>query len=93
MMDELQGELERLARDVPPARLALVEQAVLAQVAGHQFGSSEPRFRVGLLAGGAALVMGVLGGVLPADKGSAEPLTPLVEVSRLAPSSLLMERQ
>ncbi len=93
MMYDIDGELERLARDVPAARLALVEQTVLAGVSGHQFSSSESRFRVGLLAGGAALVMGVLGGVLPAEKGSAEPFTPLVEVSRFAPSSLLVERQ
>ena len=93
MTHGINDDLERLARDVPPARLALIGQTVLARVSGHQFSSSESRFRVGFLAGATALIMGVVGGVLPAEKGSAEPITPLIEVSRLAPSSLLVERQ
>ena len=94
MSYEIDRELNRLATDGMPARLALIEQNVLDSVAGHRFASPETLFRVGLVAGSVALAMGVFGGVLPvrADS-SADSLTPLLEASSLAPSSLLVERQ
>lgn len=94
MNEELDGKLRRLSIDSTPERLALLEQNVLEAVAGHRFSSSETLFRAGSVAGCVALVMGVLGGVLPATPDQTfDPLTPLLETSHLAPSSLLVERQ
>ena len=93
MAYEIESELKRLATDGTPDRLGLIEEHVLARVAGHRFTSSETRFRVGLVAGSVALAMGVFGGLLPVRPApSADNLTPLLETSRLAPSSLLVER-
>jgi len=94
MSYEIDRELQRLATDGTPARLALIEQSVLDRVAGHRFAPPQTLFRVGMVAGCVALTMGVFGGVLPVRPDpSADNLTPLLETSRLAPSSLLVERQ
>lgn len=94
MSYEIDRELKRLARDGIPAGLDLIEQSVLDRVAGHRFASPETLFRVGLVAGAVALAMGIFGGVLPVQPAPpADSLTPLLETSRLAPSSLLVERQ
>lgn len=89
MPNEIDRELDRLATDVTPEQLCLIEFKVLERVAGHQFASPEKLFRMGLLTSVAALAVGVFAGTLPVrTNSSSDLLTPLLE-SRLAPSTLL----
>lgn len=91
---EIDSELRRLAEDEPPASLAMIEQNVLDMVSNHRFASPRMPFRAGVAAGAAALLMGFVGGVLPVRPDpSADNFADLLETSRLAPSSLLVERQ
>lgn len=92
---EIDSDLKRLARDNAPARLALIERNVLDSVAGHRFAPPGTLFRMGIVTGCVALLMGVFGGVLPAapDPSADTLLTPLLGTSRLTPSSLLVEGQ
>ena len=90
MSDDLNRALARLSEQPVPGALAQTERTVLERIAA--FG---PRLRelprsFWLAAVGLALVMGIVGGVLPGARQEA-PLYPLAPESRLAPSSLLAE--
>lgn len=88
MEEELELGLQRLAADRAPPRLALIEEAVLQRVAGHRFAPSERLFRIGWMVTLTALLMGMVGGLLPPEH-SPDSLTPLLDTSSLAPVSLL----
>lgn len=90
MNDEISRALARLSEQPVPGALAQTELTVLERIAA--FG---PRLRdlptsFWIAATGLALLMGILGGMLPAVREEA-PLFPLAPASRLAPSTLLAE--
>lgn len=90
MSDDISRALARLSEQPVPGALAQTELTVLERIAA--FG---PRLRelptsFWLAAIGLALLMGIVGGILPGAREEA-PLYPLAPASRLAPSSLLSE--
>lgn len=90
MSDDINRALARLAVQPVPTALAQTEANVLDRIAA--FG---PRLRdlpvsVWVGAATAALVLGILGGLVPTT-GEEPPLFPLAPESRLAPSTLLAE--
>ena len=90
-LDEIDMDLQRLGRDAVPLRLNALEDNVLGKVANHSFAhSGAPMMvRVGAVAG--ALLMGVVGGLMPTQTTQAElPLAPFAGASDLAPASLLL---
>lgn len=88
-MSDLDKILGRLAADPAPPELASIETEVLRRVDGHSFGSADTGpLRIGIVA--AALVMGVIGGILPEGHARAErALAPLAGELEHAPSTLL----
>ena len=91
MNEDIETALQRLRQDEIPLRLNTLEGNVLAQVANHSFArSGAPMMvRIGAIAG--ALLMGVVGGLMPANTAKAEPpLAPFAGASDLAPATLLL---
>lgn len=91
MNDELDSALQRLAQDDVPPHLQAIEHMVIARVANHRFErpGAPMIVRVGAIAG--ALLMGVAGGLMPAEDAKAQPsLAPFAGASDLAPASLLL---
>ena len=89
--DDIETALHRLAQDAVPLRLNALQDNVLGEVANHSFAhSGAPMMaRAGAIAG--ALLMGVAGGLMPADTAEAEPsLAPFAGASDLAPATLLL---
>lgn len=90
-MDDIDSGLARLARDPVPARLMASEASVLQRISGHSFAAQgDVSTRLRIMVVGAALVMGVAGGLVPAEPVAAEhSLSPIGGAAELAPSTLL----
>lgn len=89
-MDDIDFALSRAASAPVPTRLAATEALVLSRVSGHSFATRElpVGFRVAAMA--SALIMGVAGGLVPAEPAAAEhSLSPIGGAAELAPSTLL----
>lgn len=85
-MDDIDRALARLAELPAPIALDGMEARVLARI------SAGPAPRTGLHVGAvvvAALVIGIVGGGVPATATNAASLSPLTGGSPLAPSTLL----
>lgn len=80
--------LRRLGEEPVPEALGAAEDAVLQRVHGFSFDREPLRFRVAVV--GAALLMGVAGGMLPEAGAARERVGPLGEAAELAPSTLLV---
>lgn len=92
MSEDINRALERLSRQPVPPALAQIETTVLDRVAqmGPRFRGIPPRYFAGIAT--VALMMGIVGGVLPRQNAVADStLYPLAPAARLAPSSLLVE--
>jgi hypothetical protein len=93
MSEEIDAALQRLAGDKIPAGLDSIESIVLERVASHRFPTAGEYTTLRALAVAGALLMGVAGGLMPANEAEALPsLTPVAGASELAPSSLLLEQ-
>lgn len=92
MMNEIDAALLRLSQDQVPSRLAATEALVLDRITGgspRSHDASRP-FRIAAVA--AALMIGILGGLMPGESATAKPsLSPLGGAADLAPSTLLTE--
>lgn len=88
--DDINSALARLAEEPVPGALARTETTVLARIGafGPRLRDLPPRFW--LVAAMLALLIGVLGGLIP-NRPEKAPLFPLSPESGLAPSSLLAE--
>lgn len=90
-MTDLDRLLGRLRDEPPPARLALIDDAVMAELARRR--AIVPINRAGLsLAAALALLVGVGGAVMSGAPADAAPISPLGVPAALAPSTLLMSR-
>ena len=90
-MTDLDQLLERLRNEPPPARLALIDDAVMTELARRR--AIVPINRTGLsLAAAIALFIGVGGSMLSGAPADAAPISPLGVPVALAPSTLLMSR-
>ncbi len=90
MSDEINRALARLSQQPVPGALAQTELTVLDRIAafGPRLRELPRNFWLGAI--GMALLMGIVGGLLPVVREEA-PLFPLAPASRLAPSTLLAE--
>jgi hypothetical protein len=89
-MDEIDIVLRRAASAPVPTRLAATEALVLSRVSGHSFATRELPIGFRATAMAAALVMGVAGGLMPAEPAAAEQsLSPIGGAAEFAPSTLL----
>lgn len=79
--------LRRLGEEPVPEALGAAEGAVFQRVRGFSFDREPFGFRVAAV--GAALLMGVAGGMLPEAGAARERIAPLGEAAELAPSTLL----
>ncbi len=90
-MNDIDSALRRLAEAPPPAHLSQVDAAVFKRIEGHRFG---PRnVAITYSAGGVvmlALVMGIVGGLVPGESASRDALVPISNAAKLAPSTLLL---
>jgi hypothetical protein len=87
-MADIDSALRRLSKETAPPGLSLIEDRVMARVEGHSFAKDSMRLRAGAVA--FALVMGVVGGMLPDNAAKARPApSGLSEAVDLAPSTLL----
>lgn len=89
MTNDIDENLKRLTAAPVSGRLAGLEDSVLERVAGYNFAAHElpMRFRVAAIA--AALVLGVVGGMVPTERAEAVgPLSPF-GATQFAPSALL----
>lgn len=93
MMDDIDTALAKLARDPVPARLLANEISVLQRISGHSFAAhGDVTTRLRIVVVGAALIMGVAGGLLPAKPVPAQhSLSPIGGAAELAPSALLTD--
>ena len=87
-MDELDTILMRLSRASVPAALATIDKDVLARVALGT--ASRVRRNVATVTISAALIMGIVGAVLPSrPAGIAASFAPLGPMPPLSPAALL----
>lgn len=90
MSDDINRVLARLSEQPMPGALAQTELMVIERIAhfGPRLRDLPTSFWIAAIA--LALLMGIVGGALPAGQEEA-PLFPLAPASRLAPSTLLTE--
>jgi|APMI01.1.fsa_nt_gi anti-sigma factor RsiW len=90
-MTDLDQLLERLRDEPPPARLALIDDAVMTELAKRR--AIVPINRTGLaLAAATAIFIGGGGSILSGTTAGAAPIAPLGVPAALAPSTLLTSR-
>lgn len=89
-MNSLDQMLESLGEATVPARLMLIDNAVLSELAARQTGASSLSSGMAGLAIVAALGMGLAGAMVPGTRAEASPsLSPFGAPVALAPSTLL----
>lgn len=92
MSDEISRALERLASEPVPSALERTEVIVMGRLAAYPAATSQSLGRFGAVSIGAALLMGVAGGIVPGERAPRhETISPLVTTAALAPSTLLNE--
>ncbi|PJI87226.1 hypothetical protein DAH55_10680 [Sphingomonas koreensis] len=90
MIDDLDKALNSFATDLDPARLAHVEEQVLARIRANGIAGSPPGVRTTALAAIGAILLGLLSSG-PAEKGAPEGmLAPFGPSSPLAASAFLV---
>ncbi|WP_322965109.1 hypothetical protein [Sphingomonas fuzhouensis] len=94
MTDPLDRDLARLAQNIPPASLDDLERRVAMAIDAGASDAGGMSARGLVLAGGAALMLGVIGGGAAAGRIEArEPPVAVVALDAgLAPSTLLLGR-
>lgn len=89
-MDDIDIALKWAANAPVPTRLAVTEALVLGRVSSHRFATRELPIGLRVTALAVALLMGVVGGLMPAEPAAAEQsLSPIGGAAELAPSTLL----
>lgn len=86
--EDINRALARLSEQPVPGALAQTELTVLERIGAFGPRLRDLPLRFWFAATALALLMGIIGGAVPAARNEA-PLFPLAPASRLAPSSLL----
>jgi len=92
MTDPFDRDLARLAHSTPPATLDALERRVAAAIDAGASDTVGLSVRGLALAGGAALMLGIVGGGVVAGGSEARPVEVAALDTGLAPSTLLLGR-